>query len=182
MELKLVVESAANVETQELNLNGFLELGTVVDHVTLYNALCRSLITIGQTWCEKWDDIIPLHFEVDGQKIDINGLTSSSVEWLWELSQLVYFLEEDGTSVPAGAYLAYLYSCGWKWVNFDDIEGWCEDYVHAEDGLDGYARTYYEENVHEDVVPHVDWDAVGAELVESFTSYEFNGQSYYFNE
>lgn len=178
MEIKLTIESATRDETQELNVSNFLLLSTVCDAVTLYNAMSRSLVTIGQVWEERWDEIIPLHASFDGQEMDIER----GAEWLWELAQLVTFIDEDGSGKPAEAYLAYLYECGWKWVDFNDIEDWTNNFVSGEEGKDEYARTHYEDQVHEDVVNYVDWDSVGDELFSAFTVYEFNGLAYYFNE
>ena len=181
MEFKLSVESSIHDETQEINIDGFLNLSTVCDDVTLYNALTHSLANIGQMWDQRWDEIIPLHLTVDGHKIDISRPSQDSAVWLWELSQLVMFLDADSTGTPAGAYLAYLDSTGWKWTNFDDIEGWADDYVNASDGFAEYARERFEDEVPEAVVNHVDWDAVGEEIMQNYTEYTWGTESYYFN-
>lgn len=179
MEFKLIVESSTSAETHLFHINSHLELQNVVDDVSLYNSLSRSMLTVASIWHEKWDDLIPLKFMVDANEIEI--FRHPGIGWLWEVAQLVTFLE-GGTTPPEGAFLAVLSSVGWKWSQFDDFESWCDGYVGVVGDMGDYAREHFESRTPEEIMDHVDWDGVGDDLATNFTVYEWDGESYYFSE
>lgn len=106
--------------------------------------------------------------------------------WTKEVAQFAWYVLQDEPNKKDQAF-AYLDNNHWQYVDFDVLDDEIEENYLAEAPAspEEYARDHvadHGESVPDYIAEHVDWGALGEELLSDMEQYEWNGSTFLYTQ
>lgn len=149
---------------------------------TLSSAIMVKVATWAVAWGVRVDDIEPGNLVLDSDEIEIGGRG----DWKVEIAQLFQYFENELNSYQEpDVYLAYLSGQEWRYVDFDNIDDWTDDFQEEyPDDLEDWGRDRMAdmgESLPDHLDVYFDYEKYAEDQLEGYNEYEWNGVKYLFS-
>lgn len=183
----IVVDGLGDVDPTEVDLGSLIEFYDITDWEVLQSAVIQRVARLAREGGISVNDMWVVNFthdETDAHTQIDTGAGQGRWEQWEEVARLAVFLHGKDEEVT-GPVLALLTANLWKYFDFDDVENSLDEFSQEYDGdVEAFGQEWADscESIPDNLVPYIDWEKYGQDVLDSYQELEWNGTTYLFHQ